>query len=57
MRPRQISFLEDCKFILSGSDHGAVYIFDRRSGNMVDELRDGGDRIQALAVSASYVQK
>ncbi|KAF9552662.1 hypothetical protein CPC08DRAFT_768124 [Agrocybe pediades] len=48
MRPRQISFVEDCKFILSGSDHGSVYLFDRRSGNMVDELKNGTGRVQAL---------
>ncbi|KAF9542313.1 hypothetical protein CPC08DRAFT_770436 [Agrocybe pediades] len=48
MRPHQISFIEDCKFILSGSDHGAVYLFNRRSGNMVDELRIGTGRVQAL---------
>ncbi|KAF4611959.1 hypothetical protein D9613_004307 [Agrocybe pediades] len=51
MRPRQISFVEDCKFILSGSDHGAVYLFDRRSGNMVDELRSGTGRVQALTAT------
>ncbi|KAF9548080.1 WD40 repeat-like protein [Agrocybe pediades] len=51
MRPRQISFIEDCKFILSGSDHGAVYLFDRRSGNMVDELRCGTGRVQALTAT------
>ncbi|KAF4612085.1 hypothetical protein D9613_004488 [Agrocybe pediades] len=43
--------VEDCKFILSGSDHGTVYLFDRRSGNMVDELRSGTGRVQALTAT------
>ncbi|KAE9393898.1 hypothetical protein BT96DRAFT_923807 [Gymnopus androsaceus JB14] len=40
-RPRQICFGEDCKLIISGSDHGVVYVFDRRSGEAVDELTEG----------------
>ncbi|KAE9402074.1 hypothetical protein BT96DRAFT_918442 [Gymnopus androsaceus JB14] len=40
-RPRQICFGEDCKLIISGSDHGVVYVFDRRSGEAVDELTVG----------------
>ena len=43
MRPRQVSFAEDCSTIVSGSDHGVVYIFDRRSGEIVDELEMGQD--------------
>lgn len=39
MRPRQVTFAEDCSAIVSGSDHGVVYILDRRSGDIVDELR------------------
>lgn len=51
MRPRQVTFAEDCSVILSSSDHGVVYIFDRRSGDVVDELKVGNDRIQAVTVS------
>ncbi|KAF9555246.1 WD40 repeat-like protein [Agrocybe pediades] len=51
MRPRQVGFLEDCKFILSGSDHGVVYLFNRRSGSMVDELKSGKGRVQALTAT------
>jgi hypothetical protein len=38
MRVRQVVFAEDCRFIVIGSDHGKVYVFDRRSGDIIDEL-------------------
>ncbi|KAJ7744347.1 WD40-repeat-containing domain protein [Mycena metata] len=38
-KTRQVGLLEECKFIISGSDHGVVYVFNRRSGATVDELR------------------
>ncbi|RDB18853.1 hypothetical protein Hypma_014539 [Hypsizygus marmoreus] len=46
-KPRQVTFAEDCSVILCGSDHGTVYVFDRRSGDVVDKLKIGNDRIQA----------
>ncbi|KAJ7348109.1 WD40-repeat-containing domain protein [Mycena albidolilacea] len=54
-RLRQVDFLEECKFIVSGSDHGIVYVFDRRSGEIVDELRvDPHEWVQTIAVSDSF---
>jgi WD40 repeat protein len=54
-RLRQVDFLEECKFIVSGSDHGIVYVFDRRSGEIVDELRvDPREWVQTIAVSDSF---
>jgi hypothetical protein len=38
-RPRQIDLAEDCSVIISGSDHGIVYAFDRRTGETIDQLR------------------
>jgi hypothetical protein len=38
MRERQVVFAEDCSLIVIGSDHGFVYVFDRRSGNVLDKL-------------------
>lgn len=52
-RPRQVTFAEDCSVILSGSDHGAVYVFDRRSGQQIDVLTAGDDRIQSMTVRIS----
>ncbi|KAJ7049586.1 WD40-repeat-containing domain protein [Mycena amicta] len=49
-RPRQVDFSDECRFIISGSDHGVVYIFDRRSGEIVDELRvDPHEWVQTVA--------
>ncbi|KAJ7700188.1 WD40-repeat-containing domain protein [Mycena olivaceomarginata] len=51
-RLRQVDFLEECKFIVSGSDHGIVYVFDRRSGEIVDELRvDPREWVQTIAAA------
>jgi hypothetical protein len=37
---------------VSGSDHGVVYVFDRRSGDTLDELRlDTGEWVQTVSVS------
>lgn len=54
-RPRQVTFGEDCSIILSGSDHGVVYVFDRRSGHTVDKLKAGDDRIQGMTVRPQLI--
>jgi hypothetical protein len=52
MRVRQIAFGEDCSMIIIGSDHDTIYVFDRRSGNIIDELRLGTNSwVQTLIVS------
>lgn len=51
-RARQVSFAEECSVVVSGSDHGVVYLFNRRSGDTLDELRIGNDDwIQTVTVS------
>lgn len=50
-RPRHVDFAEDCSMIISGSDHGVVYMFDRRTGQVIDKLKAGNSRIQAAMVS------
>ncbi|KAG6913194.1 hypothetical protein DXG01_008864, partial [Tephrocybe rancida] len=50
-RPKAVTFAEDCSLIIAASDHGIVHVFDRRSGIMVDQLKAGSHRIQAIAVS------
>ncbi|KAJ6618303.1 hypothetical protein B0H10DRAFT_2217827 [Mycena sp. CBHHK59/15] len=51
-RLRQVDFLDECGFILSGSDHGVVYVFDRRSGDIVEELRvDPHEWVQTVAAA------
>lgn len=52
MRERQVVFAEDCSLIVIGSDHGFVYVFDRRSGNVFDKLDvSRGNWVQTIAVS------
>ena len=45
-------FGEDGKVVVGGSDHGVVYVFDRRTGSRLDILRhaDAG-LVQTIAVS------
>ncbi|KAJ6484907.1 WD40-repeat-containing domain protein [Mycena sanguinolenta] len=51
-RPRQVRFVDDSKVIVIGSDHGVVYIFDRRNGQIIDRLDLGGkDWVQTLATT------
>ncbi|KAF8170875.1 hypothetical protein K438DRAFT_1773549 [Mycena galopus ATCC 62051] len=48
---RRVNFLDDCQFIVSGSDHGMVYVFNRRSG-IVDELEvDAREWVQTVAAA------
>ncbi|KAJ7859852.1 WD40-repeat-containing domain protein [Mycena olivaceomarginata] len=55
-RLRQVAFLEECQFIVSGSDHGIVYVFDRRSGDIVDELRvDPREWVQTIADQTTFL--
>ncbi|KAJ7668580.1 hypothetical protein DFH06DRAFT_1321821 [Mycena polygramma] len=50
MRPRGVCYVNQCSEIVSGSDHGVVYVFDRRSGEIVDELRiDPEEWVQTVA--------
>lgn len=52
-RVRRVAFADDCSTIVSGSDHGTVYAFDRRSGEC-EELWIGSDAwTQTILVCAS----
>lgn len=51
-RPRQVCFADDCSSVVSGSDHGVVYVFDRRTGQITDMLHvDPSDWVQTVTVS------
>jgi hypothetical protein len=55
--PRQVAFLEEAGTVVGGSDHGVVYVFDRRSGNLLDILRHAQKGfLQMIAVSHSDSQ-
>ncbi|KAJ7120068.1 WD40-repeat-containing domain protein [Mycena epipterygia] len=52
-RPRQIRFAEEGAAVVSGSDHGVVYVFETRSGDLLDKLRIGAaeDWLQTIATA------
>jgi hypothetical protein len=37
--PKQVVFAESLRAVVGGSDHGAVYVFDRKSGGKVAVLQ------------------
>lgn len=46
--PRCVAFADKARLILGGSDHGQVYIFDRKLGQVVEKIgyaRKGGAEI------------
>lgn len=54
MRVHQVVFAEDCRFIVIGSDHGKV--FDRRSGEIIDELEMGTNSwVQTVTVRVYHI--
>lgn len=50
--PKQVAFGEEGKMVAGGSDNGSVYVFDRKTGKLLDTLHhaDGG-LVQTIAVS------
>lgn len=36
--PKQVSFGEDGKVVIGGSDNGLVYVFNRRTGEVIETL-------------------
>ncbi|KAI0349224.1 WD40 repeat-like protein [Trametes cingulata] len=49
--PRQVHFADEAKTIVGGSDHGAVYVFDRKTGAPVDVLRHAQQGlVQTIAI-------
>ncbi|KAF9268627.1 hypothetical protein L218DRAFT_853173, partial [Marasmius fiardii PR-910] len=51
-RSRNVCFLGDGSIIVTGSDHGKVYAFERRTGDIYDVIDIGAkDWVQSLTVS------
>ncbi|KAJ7848213.1 WD40-repeat-containing domain protein [Mycena leptocephala] len=51
-RPQQVRYGDDSKVIVNGSDHGIVYVYDRRSGEPVGKLSSKGqDWVQTIATA------
>jgi WD40 repeat protein len=50
--PKGVCFADDARIIVTGSDHGLVYVFDRKSGRCLDTLKhanEGG--VQTITMS------
>lgn len=53
---RQVSLTEASKVVVGGSDHGAVYVFDRETGVVLDLLQHAHDGfVQTVTVSMSGI--
>jgi hypothetical protein len=53
--PKQVAFGEESRVIVGGSDHGAVYVFDRKTGKPLQVLHHA-DRglVQTVTVRRSW---
>jgi len=51
--PKQVAFGEDGKVVIGGSDHGAVYVFDRKTGVIWDVLLHNEDLVQVVTVRST----
>ena len=50
--PKQVAFGEEGKVVVGGSDNGCIYVFDRRTGELIKTLRHLGTAlVQTIAVS------
>jgi hypothetical protein len=41
--PKQVAFAEESRLVVAGSDNGAAYIFDSKSGQQLQVLRHNED--------------
>jgi hypothetical protein len=50
--PKGVAFANYCQAIVAGSDHGIVYIFERKSGRIFGKLAHArNDGVQTIEVS------
>ena len=50
--PKGVAFVNHAQAVVGGSDHGHVYIFERKSGRMITTLKHGKDEegVQTIGV-------
>lgn len=54
-RSHNVAFQDGTSTIISGSDHGNVYAFDRRMGEIIDTIYVGvKDWVQSITVQCLY---
>ena len=50
--PKGVAFANHCQAVVTGSDHGQVYIFNRKTGQIIKSLKHGKrDGVQTIDVS------
>jgi hypothetical protein len=50
-QPKQVTFVDNSQLVVAGSDHGAIYVFDRKTGARLEVLRHSKDGlVQTVAV-------
>ena len=54
--PKGVAFANNCQAIIGGSDHGYVYIFERKSGIILGKLAHArNDGVQTITVSVPHL--
>ena len=52
--PKQVAFGEQSRIVVGGSDHGAVYVFERKTGRQLDMLHHANQGpVHTVSVSNS----
>lgn len=50
--PKGVAFANNCRAVIAGSDHGRVYIFDRKTGRNIKTIKHGKEGgVQIIGVS------
>ncbi|KAG1906100.1 uncharacterized protein F5891DRAFT_942424, partial [Suillus fuscotomentosus] len=53
--PKQVAFRAEGRLIVRGSDHGLVYVFERKSGKLFETLcHSNTDLVQTIAVGVEF---
>ncbi|KAK0477251.1 hypothetical protein IW261DRAFT_1420975 [Armillaria novae-zelandiae] len=50
-RPQQVAFTQDSKIVVSGSDHGIIYMFERRDGSVSKLTTEGTAWVQTVTTA------
>jgi hypothetical protein len=54
--PKGVAFANNCQAIIGGSDHGYVYIFERKSGCILGKLAHArNDGVQTIEVGTTHL--
>ena len=46
--PKQVEFGKEGRVLVGGSDHGTIYVFDRKTGLVMDTLRHEDDGLSQI---------